>query len=187
MTVITASLDGFCAELARVYEQVNSNLSVISEQKGADAAEVFSYRLQPPAGTQEKYQAKYGLHSIPYSAFHRNHGYRLQEFDFSMPCYLTARKFGKQSQTVIILQAPSWWRKIRYPHILKHLEIHVAKDGAHLRLGPATALRPKRSHRQWILLLTEQQQSTFSSLMPGPPKWRSLLETWRETWFRKAR
>lgn len=179
MTAITVPLDGFCAELLRVYEQANSDLSAISEQKDADAPGVFSYRLP--------HQATYGLQAIPYSAFHRNHGYRLQELDFSIPCYLTARKFGKESQTVLMLQAPNWWQKMRHPHVLKHLEIHVAKDGAHLLLGPGTSPRPKRSSRNWILLLTEKQQSTFSGLMPGAPRWRSLLETWRKSWYRKTK
>jgi len=177
MAAITLTLDDLCAELSRVFEQVNRDLPAISEQKGTDATQVFSYRLP--------HQATYELLTIPYDKFHRNHGYSLQDFIFSLPCYLTTRKFNKESQVVLMLQTPNWWQKIRHPHVLKHLEIQVAKDGTNLALGPGKAMRPKRSRRNWIFLLTEDQQSKFSSLIPDTSWWRSSQKIWRKFWTRK--
>lgn len=170
MNTITMTLDGFCAELSRVFEQVNNDLPVISEQKGADTTQLFSYRLP--------LQAVCGLQTIPHSKFHRNHAYRLQEFSVGIPCYLTTRKCGKDAQAVLILQRPNWWQKIHYPHILKHLEIHVTKVGVNLVLNSCKVICPTHSHRHWIFLLTEHQQSQFADLVPRTSWWRSLQKIW---------
>ena len=143
-------LEELCAAVTQAFRETNASLaSAPLPEPGSD---------DPALRSPIQRETKYALSAIPYSAFYSRHRYLLREMAFSVLCCVATRRVGNATQTVLNLRAPAWWQRVRRPPVCKRIDIHVSMEGTTIEFRPGDFARLRSKGKNWILLLTPEQQ-----------------------------